>query len=165
MGRKFAFWILAAQFLAVGYFIYAISHGQWSNSIWSVCVAIAIPCWLLAVKAPTNCGVTTQRGTPCKHPTTGVVFGCNQAPNGSHVWAKLFARFGWHRQVFALPQRSAGPGPTSSGRLAGQELARSETVTVRIQEQRRNTIAFWLAFTSTIAGVTSAMTDISGLFR
>lgn len=38
-----------------------------------------------------------------------------------------------------------------------------EPVRVGIEEQRRNTVAFWLAVISTVAGVTSAMTDIAGI--
>lgn len=51
--RKLAFWILAAQFLAIGYFLFSVLNAQWKTSIWTLCVAVAIPCWLLAVKVRT----------------------------------------------------------------------------------------------------------------
>jgi hypothetical protein len=160
-GRRGATYsILGAEILAVAYLIYSILHLHWPDAVMSICTAIAIPCWVIAVKVPTRCGVTTKHGHPCPNPTTGVLVGCGSA--AGHAWAKVLARFGWKRQ--ALPS-SKTPRVAASPQLSsdtGKPEAAAEPMVVRIAEDRRSAVAFWMAVTSTVAGATSAIAAFTG---
>lgn len=164
--RDFAYYILATEIISIGIFLYSMFSHHWSSVGWSLSIAVAVPCWVLAVKAPAVCGVTTQRGTPCRNPTTGVLFGCGQASNGSHVWVKFFARFGWRRQSFLRkPPSQTGADDPAVGFHGESHVFMSgpEPFTVRIVEDWRSGFVFWLAIVSTVAGVASAVIDVAAL--
>ena len=161
--RDFAYFVILSECTAIALATYYSRMHEWQSVIWSSCVAVAIPCWLIAVKTPTFCGVETQKGLPCENPTTGLLFGCNQARNGVHVWAKFFARFGWRRQVAPRVIELRRKSSTVSNQLApSPAMMEAAPSAYSIVEQRRNAVAFYLAIASTIAGVVSAVSDIAG---
>jgi hypothetical protein len=160
--RDTAFIILGIEAVAIVGVVYFLVTLDWMSVIWSLSVAIAIPSWLLAVKAPTYCGVTTQAGGKCTRPVNGVIFGCGTS---NHTWAKFFSRFGWRRQ--SDPNRaSAKNGPTDQ--LAGSRGAAqgdSGTMTVTIAEDTKSKVAFWLAFIATLCALISATVDVTSAFK
>jgi hypothetical protein len=79
--------LIVIEFIMIGILIYSLSHAHWRDALIALSIAIAIPCWVLLVEAPTTCGVTTQKGHACPNPTTGLLLGCNSARG--HAWAKL----------------------------------------------------------------------------
>lgn len=155
-----AFAIFISWLAAVGLSIYFVSNSMWQQLLWSGSTILAIPAWLFAIKAPTRCGVVTQRGHPCPNPTYGVLFGCGSAVG--HTWTKFFARLGWRRPAlvgaYRTTDRSAAP-------TEDEVTDRSEPVLVRVEGDRKATTAFWLAVAATFAGVTSGVTDVIGLFN
>jgi hypothetical protein len=144
------------SFLLLFYF-FAIS--AWAAGVCCTFIAIAIPSWVIAIKAPATCGVITQKGRPCPNPTTGVLFGCNQARNGTHVWAKLLARFGWHREL-SHPMRLRATTTLFAEIPSVSSKGEGEPVTVKVEEDLKSTILFWLTACSTFAGVVSAVVAI-----
>jgi hypothetical protein len=121
---------------------------------WAGSVAIAIPAWLLAVKRPTTCGVTTASGGRCGRKVNGVIFGCGRS---GHTWVKFLARFGWRRQPD--PNRP----PT---RLDGSaETPEAAVMTVKIAEDWKSTVTFWLALTATLCGLVSATVDATAFIK
>ncbi|MEV4621181.1 hypothetical protein AB0J74_21035 [Asanoa sp. NPDC049573] len=141
--------MLAIEALAVVGVIYYLVKFDFMSLAWSASVAVALPAWLLAVKAPTKCGVTTQTGGRCSRPVNGVIFGCGRS---NHTWAKFFSRFGWRRQ--SDPNASgARPGRLTNG---ADDV---DIVTVKIAEDWKCTAAFWLALTATLCAITSATID------
>lgn len=133
-----------------------------ARAILSVAASIAIPLWVLAIEVPSRCGVTTLKGTSCRHPTTGIIFGCGSP---GHTWGKVFSRFGWRRQVFPSPA-SSGRFSSDAPRPAQDESSVSGTpVLVRIEESAKTTVAFWATLSSTLAGLISAGVEVANLWR
>ncbi|BAL91918.1 hypothetical protein AMIS_66980 [Actinoplanes missouriensis 431] len=153
--RDYAFVLLGVEALALVGVIYYLVTLDFMSLAWAASIAVALPAWVLAVKAPTTCGVTTQKGGRCSRKVNGVIFGCSQS---EHVWAKFFARFGWHRQADPnTPGARAGRLPTG-----GEGV---EVVTVKIAEDGKSTAAFWLALTATLCALTSATVDVTNFLR
>ncbi|WFE95795.1 hypothetical protein [Micromonospora sp. WMMD987] len=151
--RDHALLILGVEALAIVGVVYYLVTFDLMSLAWSASLAIAVPAWLLAVKAPTTCGVTTQKGGLCGRKVNGVIFGCGRS---NHTWAKFFARFGWRRQ----------PDPsTVRGKLSGEGSEAREIVTVRIAEDWKSTVAFWLALTATTCALVSATVDATNFIR
>ena len=156
-GRKGATALIFTEFAAVGFLLYFVLHTQWYNALLALSVGVAVPCWVVVVEAPTRCGVTTLKGHPCPNGTTGLVLGCNNAPG--HAWAKLFARFGWHRVSFTTQAAKPSPTPKPAATIEAAAFA-SEPVVVKIAEDMKSTVTFWMAMISTASSVLSA----AGLF-
>ncbi|GAA0478603.1 hypothetical protein Ade02nite_67090 [Paractinoplanes deccanensis] len=156
--RDAAFIVLGIEALAIVGVVYFLVTLDWMSVIWSLSIAIAIPSWLLAVKAPTYCGVTTQAGGKCTRPVNGVIFGCGTS---EHTWAKFFSRFGWRRQPD--PNRaSAKAGPAAQmPRFGGAPTGDAGVVTVRIAEEAKSKVAFWMALTATLCALISATVDVT----
>ncbi|MEU1604046.1 hypothetical protein [Micromonospora matsumotoense] len=150
--RDQAMLILGVEALAIVGVVYYLVTLDLISLAWSASIAIAIPAWLLAVKAPTTCGVTTQNGDRCGRKVNGVIFGCGRS---NHTWAKFFARFGWRRQP--------DPGHRRSRLTEATEVA--EVVTVKIAEDWKSTVAFWLALTATTCALVSATVDATNFLR
>ena len=153
--RDHALVMLGAEALAVVGVVYFLVMRDFISLAWSVSVAVALPTWLLAVKAPTLCGVTTQSGGQCRRPVNGLLFGCGRS---NHTWAKFFARFGWRRQSDpnVSNDRRARVGAADDG---------VEVVTVKIAEGWRSTAAFWLAMTATTCALVSATVDATNFVQ
>lgn len=131
--------------------IYFINSHQPLLAFWSGSFAVAFVCWLVAVRLPTRCGVTTLKGHPCPNPTTGVLFGC-----GKHTWDKLFARFGIRRRTEGIRV-----SPTISRNPAVEPAASEPSAKVSgVKEDPKDAIVFWLTAVSTAAGVVSMVTSI-----
>ncbi|MGK5673342.1 hypothetical protein ACSNOB_10950 [Micromonospora sp. URMC 106] len=150
--RDHALLILGVEALAIVGVVYYLVTLDLISLAWSASIAIAIPAWLLAVKAPTTCGVTTQSGGQCGRKVNGVIFGCGRS---NHTWAKFFARFGWRRQPDPSIRRSQ-PTEAAEG---------TEVVTVKIAEDWKSTVAFWLALTATTCALVSATVDATNFLR
>lgn len=150
--RDQAMLILGVEALAIVGVVYYLVTLDLISLAWSASIAIAIPAWLLAVKAPTTCGVTTQKGGRCGRKVNGVIFGCGRS---NHTWAKFFARFGWRRQ----------PDPSSRRSRSTEAAEVTEVVTVKIAEDWRSTVAFWLALTATTCALVSATVDATNFLR
>ncbi|WP_433826625.1 hypothetical protein ACQP2E_31605 [Actinoplanes sp. CA-015351] len=153
--RDYAFVMLGIEAVAVVGVVYFLVTLDFMSLAWSVSVAVAIPAWVLAVKAPTTCGVTTQKGGQCGRPVNGLIFGCGRS---EHVWSKFFARFGWRRQ----------PDPNTPGTRPGRLPTGGdgiEVVTVKIAEDWKSTAAFWLALTATLCAITSATVDATNFIH
>lgn len=153
--RDYALLMLGVEALAIVGVVYYLVTFDLMSLAWSASIAIAIPAWVLAVKAPTTCGVTTQKGGRCGRKVNGVIFGCGRS---NHTWAKFFARFGWRRQ----PEPS---GSARRGKLSGADPEVGEVVTVRIAEDWKSTAAFWLALTATTCALVSATVDATNFIR
>ncbi|WP_007506778.1 MULTISPECIES: hypothetical protein [Pseudofrankia] len=157
--RNVALSLLVVELGAIALLVASLISFDWHQLWFALSVSIAIPCWLLAVKAPSTCGVTTQRGTPCRNRTVGVLFGCSQAPGGGHVWAKFFARFGWHphQPVPADAENSASPSTRGSTSPDGTVLTAHQRgiVVVRLEEDMQSTLTFWMTVVATLSGVIS----------
>ncbi|MEU8263983.1 hypothetical protein AB0C02_25590 [Micromonospora sp. NPDC048999] len=150
--RDHALLILGVEALAIVGVVYYLITLDFISLAWSASIAIAIPAWLLSVKAPTTCGVTTQNGGRCGRKVNGVIFGCGRS---NHTWAKFFARFGWRRQP--------DPSIPRNRSIEGAEV--TEVVTVKIAEDWKSTVAFWLALTATTCALVSATIDATNFFR
>jgi len=123
--------MLGVEALAVMGVVYFLVMLDFMSLAWPASIAVALPAWLLAVKAPTTCGVTTQTGGQCSRPVNGLIFGCGRS---NHTWAKFFSRFGWRRQ----PDPNVSNG--RRGRLtAGADGA--EMVTVKVVTSKRSPFA------------------------
>jgi hypothetical protein len=160
--RDAAFVILALEAVAIVGVVFFLVTLDFMSVAWSLSIAIAIPAWLLAVKAPTVCGVTTQKGGQCSRRVNGVIFGCGTS---NHTWAKFFSRFGWRRQPD--PNTSSGKtGAAASFSTAGNVTASGvEMMTVRIAEDTKSKVAFWLALTATTCGLVSATVDATNFIK
>ncbi|MET8253131.1 hypothetical protein [Micromonospora sp. NPDC005197] len=150
--RDQAMLILGVEALAIVGVVYYLVTLDLISLAWSASIAIAIPAWLLAVKAPTTCGVTTQNGGRCGRKVNGVIFGCGRS---SHTWAKFFARFGWRRQ----------PDPSNRRNRSIEAAEVTEVVMVKIAEDWKSTVAFWLALTATTCALVSATVDATNFLR
>ena len=152
--RDHALLILGLEALAIIGVVYYLMMLDLIGLAWSASIAIAIPAWLLAVKTPTTCGVTTQSGGQCGRKVNGVIFGCGRS---NHTWAKFFARFGWRRQ----------PDPNEPRPQSGASAEKSEAavMTVKIAEDWKSTVAFWLALTATFCGIVSATVDVTNVVK
>ncbi|GIF48216.1 hypothetical protein DFJ67_3497 [Asanoa ferruginea] len=153
--RDYAFLMVGIEALAVVGVVYYLVMLDFMSLAWSASIAVALPAWVLAVKAPTTCGVTTQTGGRCSRPVNGVIFGCGRS---NHTWAKFFSRFGWRRQ--SDPNASgARPGRLTNG-ADGVDV-----VMVKIAEDWKSTAAFWLAMAATLCAITSATVDATNFAR
>ncbi len=152
--RDQALLILAVEALAIVGVVHFLLTLDLISLAWSASIAVAIPAWLLAVKAPTTCGVTTQNGGRCSRKVNGVIFGCGRS---EHTWAKFFARFGWRRQ----PDPN-GPAARPDGTAETPDTA---MMTVKIAEDWKSTVAFWLALTATICALVSATVDTTNFIK
>ncbi|MEU6021132.1 hypothetical protein [Micromonospora sp. NPDC047134] len=144
--------ILGVEALAIVGVVYYLITLDLISLAWSASIAIAIPAWLLAVKAPTTCGVTTQKGGRCGRKVNGVIFGCGRS---NHTWAKFFARFGWRRQ----------PDPSNRRSRSSEVTEVTEMVTVKIAEDWKSSVTFWLALTATTCALVSATVDATNFLR
>jgi hypothetical protein len=160
--RNAALLILLAEAGAVVLVVYFLIQLDFLSVAWALSVAVAIPAWLLAVKAPTTCGVTTQKGGRCPRPVNGVIFGCGTS---NHTWAKFFSRFGWRRQ----PDPNAAVRTSRSTVMpiaAAKELTgEGQMVVVRIAEDFKSRAAFWLALTATLCALVSATVDATNFAK
>ncbi|MFV2103692.1 hypothetical protein [Micromonospora sp. LOL_024] len=150
--RDQAMLILGVEALAIVGVVYYLVTLDLISLAWSASIAIAIPAWLLAVKAPATCGVTTQNGSRCGRKVNGVIFGCGRS---NHTWAKFFARFGWRRQ----------PDPSNRRSRSTEATEVTEVVTVKIAEDWKSTVTFWLALTATTCALVSATVDATNFLR
>ncbi|MCT2277815.1 hypothetical protein M3G91_09275 [Micromonospora chalcea] len=150
--RDQAMLILGVEALAIVGVVYYLVTLDFISLAWSTSIAIAIPAWLLAVKAPTTCGVATQIGGRCGRKVNGVIFGCGRS---NHTWAKFFARFGWRRQ----------PDPSNRRSRSIEATEVTEVVTVKIAEEWKSTVTFWLALTATTCALVSATVDATNFLR
>jgi hypothetical protein len=153
--RDYALVMLGIEALAVVGVVYYLVMLDFMSLAWSASIAVALPAWVLAVKAPTTCGVTTQTGGQCSRPVNGVIFGCGRS---NHTWTKFFSRFGWRRQ--ADPNVSGARRSRLTNGADGVEI-----VTVKIAEDWKSTAAFWLALTATLYAITSATVDATNFVR
>ncbi|TDC36139.1 hypothetical protein E1211_14300 [Micromonospora sp. 15K316] len=144
--------ILGVEALAIVGVVYYLVTLDFISLAWSASIAIAIPAWLLAVKAPTTCGVTTQKGGRCGRKVNGVIFGCGRS---NHIWAKFFARFGWRRQ----------PDPSNRRSRSSEVTEVTEMVTVKIAEDWKSSVTFWLALAATTCALVSATVDATNFLR
>ena len=152
-----AFATVLTAFIAAGFSVYSVGRSDWNTALWSACVAIAIPAWLFAVRAPTTCGVVTRSGRACQNMTYGVLFGCGSAYG--HTWTKFFARLGWHRTPATTARRRPRGGTPPVA-----DVENDESAIVRIEEDTKSRVTFLLAITATFAGCISAATDLAGIF-
>jgi hypothetical protein len=153
--RDYALLMLGIEAVAlVGVVYYAVML-DFMSLAWSASIAIALPAWVLAVKAPTTCGVTTQAGGRCSRPVNGLIFGCGRS---NHTWAKFFARFGWRRQS------DPNAPDVRPGRLVSAADG-VEVVTVKIAEDWKSTAAFWLALTATTCAIVSGTVDATNFVQ
>ncbi|WP_434742439.1 hypothetical protein [Micromonospora sp. SH-82] len=150
--RDHALVLLGVEALAIVGVVYYLVTLDLVSFAWSASIAIAIPAWLLAVKAPTTCGVTTQIGGRCGRKVNGVIFGCGRS---NHTWAKFFVRFGWRRQ----------PDPGVRRNRTTVDAGNTEVVTVKIAEDWKGTAVFWLALTATTCALVSATVDATNFVR
>ncbi|MFG3419991.1 hypothetical protein [Micromonospora sp. NPDC048063] len=152
--------IEAAAIVGVVYFLVIL---DFMSLAWSLSLAIAIPAWVLAVKAPTVCGVTTQKGGKCSRNVNGVIFGCGTS---NHTWAKFFSRFGWRRQPDpnSIPSKA---GASTRVRRPGSSASNDgvEVMTVKIAEDTKSKVAFWLALTATTCALVSATVDATNFVK
>jgi len=153
-----AFATVAAAIVLLGICVHSLARGDWNSAVWSGSIAIGIPAWLFALRAPTRCGVITRRGRPCPNITYGVLFGCGSAYG--HTWTKFFARLGWNRFAAEGAPSFSSPAPA----LDSEWPAGHGPVSVRIQEDGKSKAIFWLAIVATTSGLLSAGTDLAGLF-
>ncbi|TMR89529.1 hypothetical protein [Nonomuraea basaltis] len=160
--RNSALTILITEILSIVVISISIVRKDWAAVGWAACVAVAIPCWIIAWQIPTRCGVTTLKGRPCQNPTKGILFGC-----GKHTWDKLLARFGLKRRPATQTRHRAAPAspPRPADAAAFHELPDNSTVAVHVVESRRDFFAFWLALIATLAGSISAAKDITDIFK
>ncbi|GAA2596248.1 hypothetical protein GCM10010435_89290 [Winogradskya consettensis] len=153
--RDYALLMLGVEALAVVGVVYYLVMLDFMSLAWAASIAVALPAWVLAVKAPTTCGVTTQAGGQCSRPVNGLIFGCGRS---SHTWAKFFSRFGWRRQ-----SDPNAPDARSGRSVNGADGV--EVVTVKIAEDWKSTAAFWLALTATLCAVISATVDATNFVK
>lgn len=149
----------AAAIIGVVYFSVSLNF---MSLLWSLSFAIAFPTWVLAVKAPTKCGVTTQKGGQCSRNVNGVIFGCGTS---NHTWAKFFSRFGWRRQPDPNVASSKRDVLNQAPALGSESSGDAEVMTVRIAEDTKSKVAFWLALTATTCGLVSATVDASSFVK
>ncbi|WP_462188645.1 MULTISPECIES: hypothetical protein [unclassified Frankia] len=64
--RNAALTLLLVEIGAIALLVNSLISFDWHELWFTLSISIAIPCWVLAVKAPSTCGVTTQRRTPCR---------------------------------------------------------------------------------------------------
>ncbi|WP_433263048.1 hypothetical protein ACQPWR_24915 [Micromonospora vinacea] len=144
---------LAAAFLMmIAASIVGLINGDWLSAIWSLTAAISIPAWILAVEAPTLCGVVNRRGQPCRNSTRGYIFGCGVA---NHTWVKAFAHVRMDRAVTASVHTWAympRPGRAQSGWVKGAQGA------VRFAPQAR--VVVWVAAASLMITLAVAAADV-----
>jgi len=138
--------LILVELAAIGWLISSLIHLQWQDALIALSVSIALPCWVLAVEAPTLCGVETIRKTQCQNRTTGLLLGCH-APG--HAWAKFFARFGWRR--ISLPSADQGNSADNTG------TSTAEPVLVKIAEDGKSVVVFWATMVSTATAVISTV--------
>jgi hypothetical protein len=150
-------WIIALLFAAI-----SLHNKDWAAFIWSTSTVIALPCWAIAVKAPTHCGVITIKGHPCPNRTTGILMGCGSARG--HTWAKFFSWFGWRWRHVATQQEGsqAFQSPPPSGE--SPELPTlSEPIRVRVEEGFKDKAIFVCTASSTLTGLISAAVDMASV--
>ncbi|MGW2625178.1 hypothetical protein [Micromonospora taraxaci] len=161
--RNVALALLAIEFSAIVAVIFFLVTLDPMSLTWSLSLAIAIPAWILAVKAPTVCGVTTQKGGQCRRKVNGVLFGCGTS---NHTWAKFFSRFGWRRQPDPNTTSSPRNRPPSVAALPTSVSSGGvEVMTVRIAEDAKSKVAFWLALTATACALVSATVDATNFVK
>jgi hypothetical protein len=151
--------LLFVELFLVGLFVITLAHERWANAGLSLSLAIAIPCWAFIVKVPTNCGVVTSKGEPCSRTAYGILIGCTGAEG--HVWAKVFARFGWHNQRLPVDGlNSDAASHASAYTSAALNEHATIPVLVTIAEDRKASITFWLGVLSAFTGAVSAFTSV-----
>jgi len=81
------------------------------------------------------------------------------------MWEKFFLRLGWRR---GLPSSSRDRSRTTGRKPQAAFLEPAlgdepEAMLVRIEEDRKSTVLFWLAIMSTLAGTISAVVEVSSV--
>ncbi|WP_433651122.1 hypothetical protein ACQP2C_00355 [Micromonospora zamorensis] len=161
--RNAALALLVIEFSAIAAAVFFLITLDPMSLAWALSIAVAIPAWILAVNAPTVCGVTTQKGGQCRRKVNGVLFGCGTS---NHTWAKFFSRFGWRRQPDPNAASSSRSRPSGQSTiLASGAGGGVEVMTVRIAEDAKSKVAFWLALTATTCALVSATVDASNFVK
>ena len=142
-GERKTYYVLLVAALVVGC-VLAIRYEHYWRAVWTGSFAVAVTCWIIALRYPVTCAVPTRQGSPCRNPANGVLFGCSR-----HTWIKFWRHFGRHERVHV--RTAATP-------------ARAEPRPVDVAEPRRTNILFWLTVVATSAGFISMTTDVIGLF-
>ncbi|MFI6094186.1 hypothetical protein ACIA8G_01430 [Lentzea sp. NPDC051213] len=126
--------------------VIAFHYENYWRAAWTGSFAVVVTCWIIAVRFPVRCAVTTRQGSSCRNPANGVLFGCSR-----HTWIKFRAHVGRHErvQIRSTTTTSRAEPPPRSADAA---------------ERRRSTALFWLAIIATGAGFISMTTDVIGLF-
>ena len=144
--------------LSPGSFVYGLhllSLHQWTDAPVFLSVGVLIPCWLVAMMAPSKCGVKTQKGHPCPNDAQGVIFGCGKARD--HTWKKFFARIGWDKNLLTLPVVEPDQQPQ---RELIQSATTNQPVSVRIESDGKAKIVFWATMISTVCTVASTFVAV-----
>jgi hypothetical protein len=156
--REAALVVLCIELFCIYGVSNSIHNGEWRTALLVGSIAIAIPIWAVAVKAPAKCGFLQKNGARCPSETTGVLLGCGKK---GHTWGKFFAHFGWDRRSYlryssvpgdrAVPKRSQSDQPSSDA---------ESPILVKPVGTRRDTFIAW---SSAISGIVSAIVGILAL--
>lgn len=141
--------------IALALCAYSLSQHQYEPATLFGLSVVSFILWLIAVHAPTTCGVTTLDGHPCTRRIDGILFGCQD-----HTWAKLFAWFGYRRKIPTRRTRSQDMHSPPAQAVAN--TGKPEKVS-GIDESLKNVILFWATIISTAAGVGSVVVSIIAL--
>lgn len=126
-------WVIIGS---IGLFVYSAfrDHDVLKISL-IVLVALMILSWIVAMKIPSTCGVTTVKGGRCTRDTKGVIFGCRR----DHYWEKALARRGKRKQVW---QQSQIVGDRGQSRGRNSRDTGPQVVIVRIEEDVKSRMTF-----------------------
>ncbi len=107
-----------------------------------------------AFQVPTQCGVLTTMGLPCRNPGYGFLVGCHA---GSHGRAKLYARLG----IQHAASRAYVHARATRGRPVGQPAFGQ--VVILVSADGKPLLATCLSVCATAAGVVSAIAAVIAL--
>jgi hypothetical protein len=151
--------LLAAELCLIGFFLAALWHERWANAGLTLSLMVAIPCWAIIVKVPTACGVYTRKKEPCPNQAYGILVGCTGAKG--HAWAKVFSRFGWRKVRLSSDNLPGGTEGLSRVKADGDTASKAaDPIVVKIAEDRKSSITFWLGILSALTSVVSAVASV-----
>jgi hypothetical protein len=150
--------ILAAGATCLAISIYALTRSAYATSLLFFAPVTLGVFWVLAVEIETKCGVITKTTRlPCQHTTYGLLFGCS-SPH--HHLGKFLTRIGLQKKkpVPTLPTKPRtslrnvatahmGDGPTNGP---------SGAILVRVEEDAKSKVGYWLMVAASAASVLSA---------
>ncbi len=127
---------------------YFITHHEWAKlAVYLPVVFFALACFFF-LAMPTRCHFLGRKG-PCRNRSFGTIFGCPQY----HWWMKASAKLGIGRPETRPPparNRKRGTG----GRAGFETYVReNEAIPVRIEQTRKDRIAFRLGLLSACSGL------------